>query len=68
MLGLITCLLYQPIRSHVTKYGNSHPSLNMLYVIKHHKHILQIITYLHLLNQIEFGHNSIDGHLEQINH
>jgi hypothetical protein len=47
--------------------GNSHPSLNMLYMIKHHKHILHIITQLHLLNQIEFGRSSIDGHLEQMN-
>ncbi len=49
----------------VTSHGR--PSLNMFYMIKHHPHILEVITRLHPLDQIKYGCNSIDKHLEQIN-
>ncbi len=48
-----------------TRHG--HPSLNTLYVIKHHPHILLIIIHLYSLDHIKFKHSSINGHLEQIN-
>ncbi len=34
----------------VNVLGHGRPSLNMFYMIEHHQHILQIITWLHLLN------------------
>jgi hypothetical protein len=49
----------------VTSHGC--PSLNMFYMIKHHPHISQIITWLHLLDQIKSRRSSIDEHLKQKN-
>jgi len=51
----------------VNMIGHDHPSLNTFYTIEHHPRILQIVTQLHSLNQIESRRNSSDGHLEQIN-
>jgi hypothetical protein len=39
----------------------------MIDVIEHHPRTLQIITQLHLLDQIKSKGSSINGHLEQIN-
>ncbi len=49
----------------VTSHARS--SLNMIDVIEHHPHTLQIITQLRLLDQIKSEGSSINGHLEQIN-
>ncbi len=46
--------------------SHGHPPLNT-YVIEHHPRILKILTQLHSLDKIKSKHNSIDGHLEQIN-
>jgi hypothetical protein len=51
----------------INMIGHGHSSLNMFYIIEHHPCILQIITRMHLSNQIKSGRSSIDEHLEQIN-
>jgi hypothetical protein len=47
--------------------GHGHPSLNTIYITKHHPCILEIIIQLHPSNQIKSRWNSIDKHLEHIN-
>jgi hypothetical protein len=66
-LHVIDCNCHDLIDRVINVTNHSRPSLNTLYVIKHHRNILQIITKLHSLNQIESKGNSIGGHFEQIN-
>ncbi len=55
------------IKQVINKTSHGHPSLNTLYVIKHHARILQIIFRLHSPDKIKYEHSSINIHLEQIN-
>jgi hypothetical protein len=51
----------------VNMIGHGCPSLNTLYMIEHHPHILKIVTRSDSPNEIKFGRNSIVRHHKQIN-